>query len=282
MKAPALDQTITHPQPVPPPAPCVRPREDNLSRSERDARTASLLRALEKATGDERDTLVQRIVQVNMPVARMLARHYAGRGIPVSDLEQVAFLGLVAAARRYDAARGSDFLAYAVPTIKGELRKHFRDAGWTVRPPRRLQELQARLWSAEAELTQILQRSPTAFEIAEHLGVEVDQVIEALGVDGCFAPSSLDVPLGDGDGVTFADRQGGEDPGFDSCEARVMLGPAVRRLGARDRRILELRFFHGWSQQQIGDEIGVTQMQVSRLLSRILGELRDSLVGVAV
>lgn len=261
--------------------PSATPREENLSRNERDARTASLIEDLGKAKGGKRDRLLARLIEVNMPVAKMLARHYSGRGIPVADLEQVAYLGLVAAAKRYDPSRGSDFLAYAVPTVKGELRKHFRDAGWTVRPPRRLQELQARLWSAEAALTQRLQRSPTPSEIADHLDVEVDQVIEALGVDGCFAPSSLDVPLGDGDGVTFADRQGGDDPGFDSCEARVMLAPAVRQLAERDRRILELRFFHGWSQQQIGDEIGVTQMQVSRLLSRILKDLRDAIGNAA-
>jgi RNA polymerase sigma-B factor len=168
-----------------------------------------------------------------------------------------------------------------MPTIKGELRRHFRDAGWMVRPPRRIQELQARLWAAEAELTQSLQRSPTPSEIAAHLEVDVEEVIEALGVDGCFVPSSLDAPLGDGDSATVADRQGGEDIAFDSCEARVMLAPAVSKLGERDRKILELRFFRGWSQQQIGDEIGVTQMQVSRLLSRILGDLKVALTGVA-
>jgi RNA polymerase sigma-B factor len=265
---------------TPTPQPSVR--EGRQSRQERDAETAELLGRLAKARSQKaRDELIQRIVQVNMPSARMLARHYAGRGIAADDLEQVAYLGLVKAARGYDPERGSDFLAYAMPTIKGELRRHFRDAGWMVRPPRRIQELQARLWAAEAELTQSLQRSPTPKEIAAHLEVEVDEVIEALGVDGCFVPSSLDAPLGDGDSATVADRQGGEDLSFESCEARVMLGPAVRQLGERDRRILELRFFHGWSQQQIGDEIGVTQMQVSRLLSRILDDLKVALTGAA-
>jgi len=256
--------------------------EGRPSRQQRDTETAELLGLLHKARSKKaRDELVQRIVEVNMPSARMLARHYAGRGIAVDDLEQVAYLGLVKAARGYDPERGSDFLAYAMPTIKGELRRHFRDAGWMVRPPRRIQELQARLWVAEAELTQSLQRSPTPSEVAEHLDVELDDVIEALSVDGCFVPSSLDAPLGDGDSATVADRQGGDDFAFDSCEARVMLGPAVRRLSERDRRILELRFFHGWSQQQIGDEIGVTQMQVSRLLSRIKSDLKAALSGSA-
>ncbi|MGH3508981.1 MAG: sigma-70 family RNA polymerase sigma factor [Nocardioidaceae bacterium] len=234
-----------------------------------------------EARGINRDDLIQRVVRLNMPSARMLARHYAGRGIATEDLEQVAYLGLVKAARGYDPDRGSDFLAYAMPTIRGELRKHFRDAGWMVRPPRRLQELQARLWAAEAELTQSLQRSPTPSQVADHLGVDVEEVIEVLAVDGCFVPSSLDTPVGEGEGITIADRQGAEDPSFQSCEARVMLTPAVRELTERDQRIVELRFFHGWSQQQIGDEIGVTQMQVSRLLSRILDELRIALVGDA-
>ena len=213
-----------------------------------------------------------------MPVACRLARHYSGRGIPVSDLEQVAYMGLTAAARRFDPSHGRDFLAFAVPTIKGELRKCFRDAGWVVRPPRRLQELQARVWAAEGDLVQSLGRSPTARELAAHLEVEEDDVIEVLGMEGCFAPDSLDMPLGDRDSATFADLQGAVDPGFELSEARVTLGPVMRRLGERDRRILELRFFHGWTQQQIGDEIGVTQMQVSRLLSRILRDLRNELV----
>ena len=214
-----------------------------------------------------------------MPVARRLAQHYAGRGISASDLEQVAYLGLTAAARRFDPTRGGDFLAFAVPTIKGELRKSFRDLGWVVRPPRRLQELQAAAWAAEEELLQEFGRSPTPAEIAAHLDADVDDVLEILSMDGCFAPSSLDMPLGDGDATTFADRQGGPDPGFRSSEARVALAPVVRHLSQRDRRILELRFFRGWTQKEIGEDIGVTQMQVSRLLSRILTDLRRQLAG---
>ena len=214
-----------------------------------------------------------------MPVAHRLAQHYAGRGVATSDLEQVAYLGLTAAARRFDPAHGRDFLAFAVPTIKGELRKAFRDAGWVVRPPRRLQELQAQAWAAEAELIQRLGRSPTAGELASHLDADVGDVIEILGMDSCFSPNSLDLPLGDGASATVADLQGREDPGFERSEARIALAPVVRSLGERDRRIIELRFFRGWTQQQIGDEIGVTQMQVSRLLTRILRDLKRSLVG---
>lgn len=246
----------------------------------REAQTADLLRLLGRARGRARERVLQRIVEANMPVARMLARRYAGRGLSVADLEQIAYLGLTSAAHRFDPSQG-DFLAYAVPTIKGELRKAFRDLGWTVRPPRRLQELQARVWQAEAELTQTLGRSPRPTELAAHLGVEVEEVIEVLAIDGCFAPSSLDLPVSDEDSTTYADHQGAPDPGFDRCEARAVLGPAVRSLTGRDRKIVELRFFHGWTQQQIGDEIGVTQMQVSRLLTRILSDLRHVIGGRA-
>lgn len=246
-------------------------------RQERDALTAELLSRLADADGAERETLLQRVVEINVPVAMLLARHYAGRGISPADLEQVACLGLVAAARRYDPALGGDFLAFAVPTIKGELRKAFRDLGWVVRPPRRLQELQARVWGAESELIQDLGRDPKPAEIAEHLDVDVHDVTEVLAMDGCFAPTSLDAPLGESTATTVAEQQGAIDPGFAGSEARTMLAPVVRALAPRDRHIIELRFFHGWTQQQIGDEIGVTQMQVSRLLTRILSELRASL-----
>jgi RNA polymerase sigma-B factor len=199
----------------------------------------------------------------------------------VDDLRQVAYLGLVKAVRGYDPERGREFLSYAIPTIKGEVRRHFRDAGWTVRPPRRIQELQARLWATDAELTQALHRSPTATELADALEVDLDDVLEALSADGCFVPSSLDAPAADSDSGSLAERLGGADDEFERCEARLMLASAVRRLGERDRRIVELRFFHGWTQQQIGDEVGVTQMQISRLITRILRELRESITGEA-
>jgi len=220
-------------------------------------------------------------VRLNMPLARMLANRYAGRGIALDDLRQVAYLGLVKAVRGYDPTRGREFLVYAIPTIKGEIRRHFRDAGWAVRPPRRIQELQARLWAADAELTQVLHRSPTAAELAEELDVSVDDVIESLAADGCFAPSSLDAPAADSETGSLAERLGGQDDEFDRCEARLMLAEAVRDLGERDRTILRLRFFEGWTQQQIGEKVGVTQMQISRLITRILGDLRESIEGKA-
>lgn len=249
----------------------------SATRKQREARTSQLIPFLKKGTSRSRERARARLIETNMPVAKTLARRYAGRGIPLADLEQVAYLGLVAATKRFDESQGDDLLAYAIPTIKGELRKTFRDSGWMVRPPRRLQELQARVWAAESELIQELQRAPSPQEIAEHIGAEVEEVDEALSIDGCFAPSSLDVSLGDDDSTTYADRQGAPDPGFATSEARTVLGPAVRQLPERDRKIIELRYFRSWTQQEIAAEIGVTQTQVSRLLSRILRDLRSSI-----
>jgi RNA polymerase sigma-B factor len=254
---------------------------DLLTRPERNQRSLDLLRESVTATLPRRRALQEEAVRLNMPLARMLANRYAGRGIALDDLRQVAYLGLVKAVRGYDPNRGPEFLGYAVPTIKGELRKHFRDAGWVVRPPRRVQELQARLWAADAELTQILHRSPTAAELAEELHASVDDVLESLSADGCFAPSSLDVSAPGGDGASLAERLGSTDEELSLAEARLMLGNAVRALGERDRTILRLRFFEGRTQQEIGAEVGVTQMQVSRLLTRILEDLRASIGDLA-
>jgi len=254
---------------------------EEQTRSERNQTTIELLTESVSASLPRRRALQEEVVRLNMPLARMLANRYAGRGIALDDLHQVAYLGLVKAVRGYDPTRGREFLGYAIPTIKGEIRRHFRDAGWAVRPPRRIQELQGRLWAADAELTQILHRSPTAAELAEELDVSVDDVIESLSADGCFAPSSLDAPAVDSETGSLAERLGGPDDEFDRCEARLMLSKAVRNLGERDRTIVRLRFFEGWTQQQIGEEVGVTQMQISRLITRILGDLRESIEGKA-
>ena len=224
---------------------------------------------------------VSDLVMAHLSVAHGIARRYRHRGIAADDLEQVARLGLLKAARSYDPAKQADFLAYAVPTIRGEVRKHFRDQGWMVRPPRRVQELQSRILTAAADLTQELGRSPRPSEIAARLDQPVGDIEEALGADGCFTPSSLDRPVSGGAdapslGDLLPDRAEDAD-GHDAVDARVMLGPAVRRLSDRDRKILHLRFFNGWTQEEIAREIGVTQMHVSRLLTRIISELRAEL-----
>ncbi len=240
--------------------------------------TAELLsRAAETSDALERQRLLDEAVVLNLCVASSIAGRYRNRGIPEEDLEQVAHLALVKAARRYDPSAGHDFLSYAVPTIRGEVKRHFRDHGWSVRPPRRVQELQARISAAEGELTAGLGRSPRPSEIAAHLDESVDAVSEALATDGCFTPTSLDRPVGEDADLPLGELIGSEETGQGAVEARVVLAPVVRDLPDRDRRILMLRFFRGWTQQEIAEDIGVTQMQVSRLLSRILTDLRGRL-----
>lgn len=224
----------------------------------------------------ERSVLTDTLIEAHLDVARSLAARYRNRGIELDDLEQVALLGLTKAAHRFDPDAGHEFLSFAVPTIRGELRRHFRDCGWTVRPPRRVQELQAGIARAQDDLVASLGRSPRPSEVAAHLDVDVADVIEALSVDGCFTPTSLDGTPGDGT-ATIGDLIGAEDEAFISVEASVMLEPAVRQLSARDRRIVYLRFYEERSQQEIGDAVGLTQAQVSRVLARILKDIRGVL-----
>jgi RNA polymerase sigma-B factor len=236
--------------------------------------TALLLAAMADADDDVRRDLEDRLVEVNLQIALDVARRYRSRGVPVEDLEQVASLGLVKAARGYDPERATDFLSYAVPTIRGEVRRYFRDHGWTVRPPRTVQQAQARITAAEADLCQELGRAPRPTEIAEHLDLDLDLVVEALSANGCFSPTSLDAtPAGVESGI--GERLGEDDAGFDSAEARVALQPLLAHLDRRERIMLEMRFFQGATQAQIGEVLGITQMQVSRLLSALLARLRD-------
>lgn len=248
-------------------------------RTERSDRTLDLLQRLADSHDEqERHRLVEELVLVNLGVAHAIAMRYRNRGISSDDLEQVARLGLVKAAQGFDPARQNDFLAYAVPTIRGEVRKHFRDHGWTVRPPRRIQELQSRIMAAATELTHTLGRSPRPSELAKHLDSSVEEVEEALSADGCFSPSSLDRPVSDEDGsASLGDLLPSEDDDQDAADARLMLAPAIRQLTERDRLILHLRFFKGLTQEEIAQEIGVTQMHVSRLLTKILTQLRSEI-----
>ena len=233
------------------------------------------LRGVEPESSHSRD-LTARLIETNAGVARSMASRYRNRGIDLDDLEQVALLGLTKAAQRFDPSAGHDFLSYAVPTIRGELRRHFRDAGWMVRPPRRVQDLQSRIARAQDELELELGRSPRPSEVASHLGVELDDVIEALAADGCFTPTSLDGPVGDG-ASSLGDLLGADDRAIESAEARMMLAPVLRRLSERDQRIVQLRFVEERTQQEIAETIGLTQAQVSRVLARILDELRSGL-----
>jgi RNA polymerase sigma-B factor len=244
---------------------------------ERRERTAELLERAHRASPAERARCEQEVIELNLGVAADVAQRFRGRGIADEDLRQVTHLGLVKAVRAYDPTKASDLLTFAVPTIRGELRRHFRDQGWMVRPPRSIQELQAKVTAAEGELYQALERAPRPDEIADHLEVETGQVVAAQAANGCFTPASLDDSGPGEDDTPVLDRFGSVDPGFERAEARMMLRPLLRALSRRERRILHLRFCHGWNQAQIGEEIGVTQMQVSRLLQQILTRLRDQL-----
>jgi RNA polymerase sigma-B factor len=252
-------------------------RQSGSARAGRSARTDEIVELLHVCVDDEeRHRLREELIAVNMPVARSIATGYRSRGIPSEDLEQIAYLALTKAARRFDASAGHAFLSYCVPTIRGEVRRYFRDHGWMVRPPRRIQELQQRVFRAESELSLQLGRPPAAREVAEHLDEEIDQVLEAMDGQGCFFPTSLDRSVGEGE-TTLGDLIGSDQASVQSAEARLLLAPVVSRLGERDRHILQMRFFDGLTQQEIAKELGITQMQVSRLLTRIFRDLRQAL-----
>jgi RNA polymerase sigma-B factor len=278
---PELDGAQTAPALEPTPSPSLSvPRQATQSYPDQDrgSTTARLLAELHSTDDEEeKKALRAEVVVLNMGVARAIAHRYRQRGLAEDDLVQAAYVGLVKAVNGFDPSHERDFLSYAVPTVTGEVKRYFRDFGWAVRPPRRVQELQGQIAKVSAELTQKLGRSPRPSEVAEHVGLDVESVIEALAADGAFTPASLDVPVGEDGAATLGDLMPDEDVDFASAEARVVLGPAVRKLAPRDRRILELRFFQGWTQEQIAQDIGVTQMQVSRLLSRILKDLRAEL-----
>ncbi|GAA2137759.1 SigB/SigF/SigG family RNA polymerase sigma factor [Nocardioides koreensis] len=254
------------------------PQPSSPAGNARTRRRAETCRLLEEAARSgstaERSALLDRVIELNLAVAREVAQRYRRRGIPDEDLVQVANLALVKAAQGFDPGLGADFLSYAVPTIRGEIRRYFRDYGWTVRPPRSIQEAQTKIAAARSELYHELGRSPRPSDIAAHTGLEVEVVQEALAADGCFAPASLDAST---DGLDPAERLGEEDAGFVGAEARATLSGVLDDLTPRERRMLELRFFGDCTQAEIGAEIGVTQMQVSRLLNRLLARLRERL-----
>lgn len=248
------------------------------SREERSRRTAELLARRAGVTSDEeRRSLTAEIVEVNRAVAVALARRYRGRGVAFEDLCQTAFEGLTKAVARFDDERSADLLTFAVPTIRGELLRHFRDHAWAVRPPRRVQEQWQLVHGVTEELRGRLGREPNAAEIADRVGLDEAAVLEAMRAVDCFQPLSLTQPTSGGTQLTLADVLCDDDDWNDLSDARVSLIPAVRRLSERDRRILYLRFFEDRTQAEIGTELGISQMQVSRLLVSVLGRLRQEI-----
>jgi RNA polymerase sigma-B factor len=229
--------------------------------------------------GDPRRAEVRdELITGYMPVARNIARRFVHRGDNLEDIEQVALLGLIGAVDRFDTARGVEFLSFAVPGITGEVRRYFRDRSRTIRIPRRVSQLQAAVHEAAAELSQRLSRAPRPSELAERVGVPIEEVIEVLQANDAAYPASLDEPAPDDDrpGRTRATALGGVDPDLGLVEDRLSVVPLLAALPDRERRILQLRFFHDMTQTEIATMIGISQMHVSRLLSRTLQSLRTS------
>ncbi|MFD9128904.1 RNA polymerase sigma factor SigF [Kitasatospora sp. NPDC059571] len=221
-----------------------------------------------------RDTLIE----LNLPLVRYASARFRSRNEPMEDIVQVGTIGLIKAIDRFDPDRGVEFPTFAMPTVVGEIKRFFRDTSWSVRVPRRLQELRLALTKAGDELAQKLDRSPTVAELAVCLGVSEEDVVEGLAVGNAYTASSLDSAPGeeDGDGP-LADRLGYDDLALEGVEYRESLKPLLAKLPPRERRIIMLRFFGNLTQSQIGEEIGISQMHVSRLLTRTLAQLRAGL-----
>jgi RNA polymerase sigma-B factor len=218
---------------------------------------------------DARDELVERF----LPLAEHLARRFAGRGEAIDDLVQVASLGLIRSIDRFDAERGVQFATYASVTIVGELKRHFRDRGWSLRVPRSLQESAMVVNRTLTVLWQELGRSPTVSEVAARAELNEDQVLEAMDAVQAYSTSSLDAPVGR-EGTPMGELMGSDDDAFERSEAWASVATSIRRLPVRERRILYLRFFEGRTQSEIADEIGISQMHVSRLITQTLARIR--------
>ena len=239
--------------------------------------TEELLARADGVPEARRQELLDEVIILNAPVARSIASRYRRKGVDADDLEQVAYLGLVKAANGYRPEASTAFLSYAVPTIRGELKRYFRDCAWTVRPPRRVQEMQGSIAAAEPQLTQQLGHLPTDEETAKALGTDPEEVAEAASVRGCFTTLSLDAPAAPDAGASLVETVADAEDGYELVENVHTLAPAVSDLDDRDRKILALRFCGGLTQEEIGNELGVSQMQVSRLLRGILDRLREDL-----
>jgi len=235
---------------------------------------ASVLELFERLPNDP--AAKESIVLLFQPLTEYLARRFAGRGEALDDLVQVANLGLLGAIDRFDPSREVQFSTYAAATIVGELKRHFRDKGWTVRVPRRLQELGLRITRLLPAISQEMGRSPTIAELATRLEVDEEDVVDAMEAAQAYSTMSLDAPINEAGG-TALDSLGELDPSMERVDEWASIAPAVRDLPVRERRVLYLRFFSGLTQSEIAEEIGVSQMHVSRILAQTLRLLRGSL-----
>ncbi|MFF8280603.1 RNA polymerase sigma factor SigF [Streptomyces sp. NPDC015346] len=242
------------------------------------------LRALDDqgvaADSPERTYVRDTLIELNLPLVRYAAARFRSRNEPMEDIVQVGTIGLIKAIDRFDCERGVEFPTFAMPTVVGEIKRFFRDTSWSVRVPRRLQELRLALTKASDELAQKLDRSPTVPELAAVLGVSEEDVVDGLAVGNAYTASSLDSPSPEDDGGegSLADRLGYEDTALEGVEYRESLKPLLAKLPPRERQIIMLRFFANMTQSQIGEEVGISQMHVSRLLTRTLAQLRQGLI----
>ncbi len=220
--------------------------------------------------------LREELVAAHLGLAEYLARRFANRGEALDDLFQVASLGLIKAVDRFDPERGVEFSTYATQTIVGELKRHFRDKGWSVRAPRRMQELYLRLGTVVGTLGQELGRSPTIAELAAEVKVSEEEVLEALEAGQAYRSASLDAPAGGDEGETLGARLGDDDASLGHVESRATLSPLLAQLPPREQLILHLRFFEGLTQSEIADRLNISQMHVSRLLARSVSRLRSA------
>lgn len=230
------------------------------------------------ADDPRRPALRARAIEAWLPLARHLARRYSGRGVQDDDLTQTAAVGLIKAVDHFDPERGVAFTGYAIPTVVGEIKRYFRDRTWSVRVPRRLQELRLSISDANSTLTHTLGRSPTVADIAAYLDLSEETILEGLEGARAYRATSLSTPIGTDSGMELADTLGVEDHELELVEIHIALGPALATLAERERRILALRFHGNLTQAEIADRVGLSQMHVSRLITRALAALRGQLV----
>ncbi|MFL0242947.1 MULTISPECIES: SigB/SigF/SigG family RNA polymerase sigma factor [Mycobacteriaceae] len=240
-----------------------------------------MFRQLQGTTEDSADHIAQRdaIIERCLPLADHIARRFEGKGEARDDLLQVARIGLINAVKRFDVEMGSDFASFAVPTIMGEVRRHFRDNSWSVKVPRRMKELHLQIGTASAEMSQRLGRAPTASELATELGIDRDEVLDGLMAGSSYKTTSIDGTAGSGsdERPSLAETLGDVDPGLEKVEYREALRPLLEELPERERTVLVLRFFESMTQSQIAAKVGISQMHVSRLLAKTLAQLREKL-----
>jgi RNA polymerase sigma-B factor len=261
---------LSQPQPEIKPAASVSPQREALRRLHR--------RYAETEDARERDRIREQLVRGYESLVHFLARRFQNRGEPLEDIVQVGFLGLIKAIDRFDPDLGNEFTTFATPTILGEIRRYFRDKGWAIRFPRRLQELYQQVVRTNEELKKELSRQPSVAEVAERLGVQPDDVLEAMEMSTALTPISIDATIGGtgpDSGRQLGEAVGTEDPNLDRVEMREVLERAMQHLNERERRIMMMRFFEEMSQSEVAKRLGISQMHVSRLQRAALEQLRE-------